>query len=143
MEGGNGGDGDATDLDRLTNRDLLRRGADPRGGSPESARDEQPRRGPELPERSRVEVVGMGVRDEDGIEVADQRRIRRRPVASERAEPIAEEGIGQETDAVELDQERRVAEVDDPDSAVGRLRSVAVSPGAPVRRCASSGVGST
>lgn len=76
-------------------------------------------------------MVRMGMRDEDGVEVADGRRVRCRSVTAERPEPAAEYGIGQDADAVELDEERRVAEVRDP--------SAACPPGQRVSRCRSPG----
>jgi len=42
-------------------------------------------------------------------------------VAAEWAEPIAEQGIGEKADPVELDEQRRVAEVGDADAASWRL----------------------
>ena len=42
-------------------------------------------------------------------------------MAAERTEPIAEHGIGEEADPVELDEERRVAEVGDADATARRL----------------------
>lgn len=70
----------------------------------------------------------MGVRDEDRVERAQAAKLRCRTVAPERTEAIAEYRIGEEADPVEFDEQRRVAEVRDPEAA-GRLLS----------RCPSSG----
>lgn len=76
-------------------------------------------------------MIGMRVRDEDGIELADRGPVGRRPVAAQRPEPVTQDGIGQQTDAVELDEERRVAEIRDPDAAVARPARQLSRPGSP------------
>ena len=58
----------------------------------------------------------MGVRDEDGVQFADRFRVRHRPMAPEGSEPLAQQWIGQQADAVELDEQRRVAQVGDPNA---------------------------
>jgi hypothetical protein len=90
----------------------------------QAGRDHDAARRGELPERGRIEVVGMGVRDEYRVEVADRRRIRGRPMTPKRPEPAAEDRIGQEADAIELDEERRMAEVRDPGAARARRELV-------------------
>ena len=56
-------------------------------------------------------MVRVAVRDQDTVDRPERGGIRRRPESAQRAEPSAEDGIGQEADAVEFDQDRRVAEV--------------------------------
>jgi hypothetical protein len=63
----------------------------------------------------------MGVRHEDRVELADRVSIRGRPVAAQRSKPVAKDGVGQEPNAIELDEQRRVAEIRDPDAAAARL----------------------
>ena len=67
-------------------------------------------------------MVGVSVRDEDRVELAERAEDGCGAVPAERPEPIAEDGIGQEAYAIEFDEQRRVAQVRDPE-LVGRLFS--------------------
>ena len=123
-----GADPDGADLDRTTDGDLLDRPAQPGRRTAEPGRDEERCCPAEAADRVRVEVIGMGVRDEDCVERVQAAKLRCRTVAPERTEAIAEYRIGEEADPVKFDEQRRVAEVRDPEAA-GRLLS----------RCPSSG----
>ena len=54
-------------LDGVTDADLLDRPSESRRRRAEPERDEERGRAAEPADRSRVEVIGMGVRDEDGV----------------------------------------------------------------------------
>jgi hypothetical protein len=53
-------------------------------------RDEEWRHAAQPAQRWRVEVIGMGVRNEDGVQRPDRGQVGRRPMAAQRTEPIAE-----------------------------------------------------
>lgn len=52
----------------------------------------------------------MGVRDEDGVDRLVRPRLGGRPEPAERAEPVAQDRVGQEPQAVELEEDGRVAD---------------------------------
>ena len=64
-----------------------------------------------------VEMVGVAVRDQDGIDRAQAGGIRRRPKPAEGTQPCSEDGVGEDAHAVELDQDRGVADVRQPQGA--------------------------
>lgn len=121
MQSRDGGDGDRADPDRIADGDLLDRPSESRRRAAQPARDEERCRAAQPAQGRRVEMIGMGVRDEDRVERPDLGQVGRRPVAAERAKPVAQQGIGEEADSVELDEQRRVAEVGDADAAVRLL----------------------
>ena len=85
-----------------------------RGGF-EPGRDDDDRRAGEAPEREPVEVVGVGMRDQDDVDGADRLEVRRRAVPPQRAQSKPEEGVGQDPHPWELDEDRGVADIDDAD----------------------------
>jgi hypothetical protein len=66
-------------------------------------------------QRRRVEVIRMPVRDEDDVDAIEEGEFRDRTVALERAETVAQERIGQDADAADLDEDRGVADVPEAD----------------------------
>ena len=81
----------------------------------------------------------MGVRHEDGVDVADRTGIRRRADATQGPKTRAEERIGQEPEAVDLDKDCRVAEPGDPDGVAHAPVRVPAARGAGRGRPASRG----
>ena len=61
----------------------------------------------ECGEGGQVAVVEMQVRDEDGVNAGD-RDVGQRHEPDQRADPAAEQGIGEHPDAVHFDEDRRV-----------------------------------
>ena len=59
-------------------------------------------------------MVGMPVRDEDGVDAAERGWIRCRPMSSQRAEPSSQHGIGEDAHTIEFDHHRRVTKVRQP-----------------------------
>ena len=91
-----------------------RKSAGPAAGrAPASSRLEPPQRG-------QVGVVVVQVGDQHRVEVGPpSRRAGLRPVAAQRRRPASQHRIGEQADAVELDQDGRVADVGDPVVASG------------------------
>jgi len=96
--------------DLLADADL----ADPAPETPscaaEAARDDHQRIASQRPERPAVEMIRMGVRDEDDVDRADEVRSGDRAVPPQRAQPAAQEGVGQDPEAGQLEEDGRVAE---------------------------------
>ena len=129
VAGGNGGDPRARgDLRALADADLADPQPDPAHRRAEASRDDDERVTGERPERRRVEMVGVGVRDRDDVDRAERVRVGRRAVTAERPEPVAQERIGQDPDVRQLEQDRRVAEIADTDGIRGRGRDRGCTP---------------
>jgi hypothetical protein len=115
--GGRGGDRQAADLGLLAGRqldDTLE--AELGDVAAQAARDDQRRLRPlggEPAQRRGVEVVEVGVRDEDGVEVAERVGVDGAAVAAQVRDPPAEDRVCEDADAAELDQQRRVPDVCD------------------------------
>ena len=106
------------------------------GGCSQAMGHDDQRIAPKLPQRSRVEVVRMGMGDEDDVERADGGGVRGGAVPAQRPEPVAQERIGEATEAVGLDQDGRVADVGETDRALAlrhRPRTASRSAGPPSR----------
>lgn len=68
----------------------------------------------DLAQRGQVGVVVVQVGDQHGVETLRNPGRRRSAVATQRPDPPAQHGIGEQAGAVELDQHGRVADVGDP-----------------------------
>jgi len=82
----------------------------PSGSCPQPARYHDQRATGDCTERRQVEVIGVPVRDDDDIHVAEDLEVGRRAVPDERPELGAQEWIGQDPHPTDLDQHRRVAD---------------------------------
>ena len=113
----------APDIRAFARSELPGDEAHPLDDAAEAGRDHHQRLAAEPPQRHPVEVVGMGVRQEHGIDATDAAEIDRRAVAPERTESIAQEGVGEEAPSTHLDQDGRVTHPRDADpiSHPGRL----------------------
>ena len=92
-----GGDGQRTDGDLLADDELDH--VSPRSsacGGAETARDDECRSSWDRAERRRIEMVRVGVRDEDDVDPAQFRRGGERPVTLQRSKPRTEERVGQD-----------------------------------------------
>ena len=78
----------------------------------EPARDDDGHLLAELLERGKVEVVVVRVRDEDGVDAA-ARSCRDRSRPPQVRDAVAQERIGQQAHAVEIDEDRRMTDVFD------------------------------
>ena len=112
------------DRERLALLDLDHRLESPLAQEPpEPARDDDGELLPEPLERRQVEVVVVAVRDEDRIHAAQ--RPRRDPARPpEVGDAVAKQWIGQQPDAVEIDEDRRVPYVFDSRQARNARRSL-------------------
>ena len=109
--GSNDADREGTDRERLADLDLEDDLEPPLAEqASETARDDNGELRAEPLERREVEVVVVRVGDEDGIETAKRFRVHRDDTA-QMDDPIAEERIGDQPDTVEVDDDRRVADV--------------------------------
>ena len=79
---------------------------------------------PEPLERRQVEVVVVAVRDEDRVDARAAHARRRRSRAPQVGDAVAEQRIGQQPDAVEIDEDRRVPYVLDSRQARNATRSL-------------------
>ena len=112
MLGGGRLDRHLADADLVADVDL----ADVREASnePAAARRHDDRHvGSEQPQRWQVEVVEMDVRDEGGVDALELGRVERY-APPEVPHPGAKDGVGQQADPVQLDQDGRVSDVEDP-----------------------------
>ena len=115
MDGGN-------DLDiRARDRDLVARvhlddvaQAHALDQSAASARRDDAGRGVERAQRGEVEMVAVRVRDQDAVECAEASASATGALRPQRADAAAQQRVGQQPGAAELEQHRRVAEEDDP-----------------------------
>ena len=80
---------------------------------PEAPWDDDRRDPTEPLERRDVEVVVVGMRDEDRVDAAKSRRVDPAAPAPEMAHPRPQDRVGQQTDAVERDLHGRVTDVRD------------------------------
>ena len=118
-------------LEHLARHDLPDGSAGSPRRTPEPAGDDHERIAVDAPKGIEVEVIRMGVRHEDGVDLADRTGIRRRADTTQGTKAGAQERIGQEAEAVHLDENRRVTEPGDPDGVAH----------APVRVPAARGAG--
>lgn len=65
------------------------------------------------PQRGDVEVVEMGVRDEDAVERAERGEVDGAALPAQVGDAAAKDGVGEQPGAVELDEDGRVADVGD------------------------------
>ena len=82
-------------LKDLARNDLPDGSTSTQGGTPEPAGDDHERIAADSSKRVEVEVVWMGVRHEDGVDLTDRPRIRRRADPTQGPETRPEQGIGQ------------------------------------------------
>ena len=87
------------------------------GGPAEALRDDHERIALEAAQGPRIEVVRVGVRDEDEVQRSDRRRVRARAVPAQRTQPVTQERVGQAAQTVGFDEDRRVADVREPHPA--------------------------
>ena len=112
MIGGRRADRDRADL-HLVSRDHLDHVLEPTEAQhrPQAPRHDDLRRRAQAPERPQVEVVVVGMGDQHGL--CGRQLARRLDEAPEVDDAPAEDGIGQEPDAVELDRHRAVTKPGD------------------------------
>ena len=87
-------------------------------------------------ERPPVEVIGMAVRHEHGINRPELCGVRRRPVPLQRPESIPQERVRQDSNAIDFDEHRGVANVAERDASFGLRHAVpceATTTGSPGR----------
>ena len=98
------------DLDHLVDPQLFDRSLDAaaqeRAGA---ARDDDSLRPAQAAEGAEVEVVVVDVGDEHRVEVLETAEVERLG-AAEHDDALAEQRVGEETDAVQLDENRRVSD---------------------------------
>jgi len=86
--------------------------ADPFDGTREASRHDRGHAAVEQAEGRQVEVVAVGVRDEDRVRVSQRLEVDRRS-PKQVQHPATKQRVGQQPDAVELDQDRGVPDVTD------------------------------
>jgi hypothetical protein len=108
----NGLDADATDIEPFPGRDLDDVVSGPAHEPSESLWHNDPRPAANEPKGRQVQVIVMRVGDEDGVDadVVDEMRDGI-GVPMEHAQTINEERVGENADAVHLEEDRRVSEV--------------------------------
>jgi hypothetical protein len=125
---------DAVDRQPVAGLDLLDRPQlELRRELAEPLRDDDRGLAGDLAQGRRVEVVVVAVADEHGVEVGEQLRQHGPDLAAHRAQPLAQHGVGEDPEVVDLDQDGRVPEERQP--GVGRacvLRRGPRTDGAPV-----------
>ena len=115
VDGLDDGEVDAVDRQPVLRLDLLHRPeAHLRGELPEAARHDERGLAGDLAEGRQVEVVVVTVADEHGVEVGEQLREHGADLAANGADAVAQDGVGEDAQVVDLDQHRRVAQERDP-----------------------------
>ena len=118
---------DRADADGLADPQLAHLGeALPAQERAEPARDDEPQRAAEPAERAEIEVVVVPVRDEHRLQVPFHAGDERHPTPQVR-DALAEQRIGEQPRAVQVDQHRGVADVGELErhaTATGSLVSV-------------------
>jgi hypothetical protein len=101
-----------SELDQPAESPALEEGARPGG-------DDQRHSGADATQRAQVDVVAVEVGDQDRVEALGDFGGGNPAVAAQRSQPAPQGRVGQQPDPVELDQDRGVADVDDPVSVAG------------------------
>ena len=106
-------DPDRTLIDRLPRRERQRREPGALHGPDRGLGAEHARRARQVAQRPDVEVIVMGVRDEDDVHLRQRRCRRRRSDPPHVSESRAQHGVGEHPQAVDLDADAGVADVFD------------------------------
>ena len=77
----------------------------------QAARDDEQRVAGQASQRRAVEMVGMGVRDQDRVDRAEGVGVGRRAQPAKRPDAGAQDRVGQDAQAVELDEQRGVTDL--------------------------------
>ena len=105
-------DHDTADVEPLAGRDLHDVVSGPAHELPESFWHDEPWAPAKPPEGRQVQVIVMRVRDEDNVHIDLLDEVRHvRGVAVEEAQPINEQRVGENADAIHRDEDSRVSEV--------------------------------
>ena len=122
VHGLHGGDLDLPDLDRLPGSQLRDRGQAAALEKPaRSGRGEHGRLGVDRAQRAPVGMVVVEVGDEHRVEPIRHLRAGPGPVAAQVADPRSQHRVGEDAQAVQLEQNRRMPDVGD---AIRRFRGV-------------------
>ncbi len=111
MLGVHGHDAKAPEVHLVTDLDL----GDPLEATPlqpgaHAARDDDVRRRAEHGQRSVVEVVPVGMGDEDGVGACPVLLVSRSPHPDQGSHPVAQDGVGEDALAIHVDGDRGMAE---------------------------------
>jgi hypothetical protein len=106
-----GGDDGAIDRDAVARDELVDvREADAPQRAARALRRDHAHAAPDQPQRPDVEVIEVDVGDQHGIDPLDHVVGRRRPVAAQVGKPPAQQRIGQQAHAADLEQHGRMAD---------------------------------
>lgn len=117
MTGRDRGDADPAEVKAIADLHLPDQARPARDPTPEAARDDQQRPTPQRADRCPMEVVGVAVRDHDGVDCPKLVRIWCGSQPPQRPEPSTKDWIGHDSDAVELDKYGRMTEIGQPQVA--------------------------